>query len=111
MRRCAARTAPRTNGRSSDPRNSRMSGAFWPKRAPLAAESAIATFHRTFSSGSCIHLRRRARVADGPVVVAREAVAHTRELAEVCGRERPRDERGELLVDPSRMGHQAFGPV
>src|SRR5437899_1079465 len=65
MRRCAARTAPRTKGRSSVARNSRMSGAFCPMRAPLAAESAIATFHRTFSSGSCIHLRRRASVASG----------------------------------------------
>src|SRR5204863_210726 len=43
----------------------RMSGASGPKRAPLAAESAIATFHRTFSAGSCIHVRRRARVASG----------------------------------------------
>src|SRR5213078_3179880 len=52
-------------GRSSDAKNSRMSGAFCPRRAPLAAESAIATFQRTFSSGSCIHLRRRASVASG----------------------------------------------
>src|SRR5438477_43046 len=65
MRRWAARTAPRTKGRSSEAKNSRMSGAFCPIRAPLAAESAIATFQRTFSSGSCIHLRRRASVASG----------------------------------------------
>src|SRR5438552_1410632 len=65
MRRWAARTAPRTKGRSSDAKNSRMSGALCPRRAPLAAETAIATFQRTFSSGSCIHLRRRARVASG----------------------------------------------
>src|SRR5207237_901042 len=39
--------------------------AFRPMRAPLAAESAIATFQRTFSSGACIHCRRRASVASG----------------------------------------------
>ncbi len=50
-------------------------------------------------------------LADGPVVVARQAIANARDLPGVRAGQRPQDEPGQFLVDAPGMRQKALGPV